>query len=365
MQRRWYGKLGVRGVTYFRAGAMMTKLSLVTALIFASVLVVNSSPLMAQSSAVSTRADQALLKENAALRRQIAALRKRVRQLESQKGLATPTTDVTGPAKLTSNISNAQNQYGDTRSKAALAFAAAPPSWAGFYVGGTAGTGWGSETNNVAFNKNYANLFSPVIPGSHDKRVFGGIAGVEAGYDLQYNWLVAGIVADFSFANINGSTDANETFIPSPNVLCIVGHICSTRASYNEQQSLKSLATVRGRMGFTATPSWLIYGTGGLAVGHVEDSVSVNIEGQDTSGGVTTSHPAIVSGSISQNKAGWVVGGGTEYMLTSHLTGKLEYLYYDLGSVTVIATNPLFPTQAITNIPVRGQFVRAGVDYRF
>ena len=248
-----------------------------------------------------------------------------------------------------------------------LPYTAAPAySWTGFYIGGTAGVGWGNEASDVALSTGVTNA-SPIVPGSYEKRMFGFMGGVEGGYNYQFNSLVVGVESDFSYANVNGSANANETFFPSGLVLCPIASICTTRVSYSEQQTLNWLATVRGRIGFLATPSWLIYGTGGWAVGNVRSSASANFANQVTQGGVTTSTPLIFSGSSSQIQNGWTVGGGTEYMLTRNWTGKVEYLYYDLGSVTLVGTNSRFAGIASTmsNMPVHGQTFRVGANYKF
>ncbi len=250
--------------------------------------------------------------------------------------------------------------------------AATAYSWTGFYVGGTAGVGWGNEASDVATSLSLSPDFSPIVPGNYEKRMLGFTGGVEAGYNFQFNSLVLGVESDFSYANVNGSANANETFFPPANVLvygCPGGIvICTTRTSYSEQQTLNWLATVRGRAGFAATPSWLIYGTGGWAVGNIRSSTSANFELQVTQGGVTTSTPAIFSASSSQIRNGWTVGGGTEYMLTRNWTGKVEYLYYDLGSVTLVGTSASRLGSVITtisNLTVRGQIFRVGANYKF
>jgi outer membrane immunogenic protein len=242
--------------------------------------------------------------------------------------------------------------------KALLAPAPAT-SWTGFYVGGTAGVGWGNDASDVAFSRGATEL-SPIVPGNYEKRMFGGVGGIEAGYNFQFNSLVLGIESDFSFANINGSANANETFLPSGLIGCsIIGFTCSTRVSYSEQQTLSWLATVRGRVGFLATPSWLIYGTGGWAFGNVRSSVATEIASRTQ---------VIFSASSSQIQNGWTLGGGTEYMLTRNWTAKVEYLYYDLGSVTLVGTSTnVLATGAstISNLSVRGQIFRVGANYKF
>jgi outer membrane immunogenic protein len=68
-----------------------------------------------------------------------------------------------------------------------------------------------------------------------------------------------------------------------------------------------------------------------------------------------------------QTRAGWTAGGGVEYALTNNWTAKIEYLYYDLGTTTLIASPnpPVPPYQTQTSFPTRGSIVRAGINYKF
>ncbi len=64
--------------------------------------------------------------------------------------------------------------------------------------------------------------------------------------------------------------------------------------------------------------------------------------------------------------AGWTVGAGWEYSFAPKWSTKLEYLYYDLGSIQ----NTLTPLSGATgstfgsSTAINGNVVRAGVNYR-
>jgi outer membrane immunogenic protein len=86
---------------------------------------------------------------------------------------------------------------------------------------------------------------------------------------------------------------------------------------------------VRGRLGVTFSPV-LLYVTGGLAYGEIE-----------TNGTLTNVVPVpfpfgLLSTSFghSVTKSGWTVGAGIEGRLWDNWTGKIEYLYMDLGTVS-------------------------------
>jgi outer membrane immunogenic protein len=88
-------------------------------------------------------------------------------------------------------------------------------------------------------------------------------------------------------------------------------------------------------LGFTAGEQTMVYGTGGLAYGRHDSSVLIS------SGVACTTffwpNCAPSSGSSSDVKTGWTVGGGAETALTRNVTVKLDYLHYNLGTATVLA----------------------------
>jgi outer membrane immunogenic protein len=97
-------------------------------------------------------------------------------------------------------------------------------SWAGPYIGGTLGYGWGSVDN------------SPTRPS-------GILGGAEAGYNWQSGQFVFGVEGDLS------ASGASDTFAPW-------------------KFSNPWFGTVRGRVGY-AMNNILVYGTGGLAFGEL------------------------------------------------------------------------------------------------
>jgi outer membrane immunogenic protein len=120
--------------------------------------------------------------------------------------------------------------------------------------------------------------------------------------------------------------------------------------------------TVRGRAGFLPAPTWLIYGTGGLAYGHVSSASDVSF----------TSTTDVYNGSASTTRTGWTAGGGAEWMFASHWTAKFEYLYVDLGTlsyadacITAVCTAFTPPPAYQTDLHLRDNIIRAGVNYKF
>jgi outer membrane immunogenic protein len=142
--------------------------------------------------------------------------------------------------------------------------------------------------------------------------------------------------------------------------------------------SMDYLGTVRGRLGWLFTPTLLVYGTGGFAYGGLTLN-SMSLVYNDPYSGLLTgtgaSHltPAIGGVNFSNTQTGWTAGGGLEWMFMPNWSAKVEYLYYDLGTVTqnyalattdnVTGLSAVFGGQARAR--VNGNIVRAGLNYHF
>ena len=177
---------------------------------------------------------------------------------------------------------------------------------------------------------------------------------VPSGYSWQAasNWLV-GFEADFQ-----GSTQTDTACGP---LVCFnqtpLGGATGTNI-ITVQQQLDYFATLRGRLG-VVNNNILFYATGGAAFGHVTENVNVNS---------TLSTPAIfASGSSTVDAIGWAAGGGIEAALWGSWTGKVEYLYMDLGSIsnTLNIGNATTPATVTTNSTIRDHIIRVGANYRF
>jgi outer membrane immunogenic protein len=169
-------------------------------------------------------------------------------------------------------------------------------NWTGFYIGGHVGGAFGGDNNVLA----------PGFGTGNDGRFMGG---VQAGYDYQFapNW-VMGLEANYSFLD-TGSSFSN-----------------------------RGLGSVTGRLGYTWGPA-MLYAKGGYAWA---DSRFTN--GFSGNGG----------------RDGYTVGGGLEYMFTQNWSGKIEYQYYDFGTVNAIA-----PGVVAFGFRNDEHTVKAGLNYRF
>jgi outer membrane immunogenic protein len=105
----------------------------------------------------------------------------------------------------------------------------------------------------------------------------------------------------------------------------------------------------------------LVYVTGGLAYGDVKSDLTVT--------GFNANGVALTATTTNRTvHAGWTVGAGIEGRLGGNWTGKLEYLYMDLGTFTgssaVLAVGP--PTlQATYSSRITDNIFRAGINYKF
>jgi outer membrane immunogenic protein len=205
-------------------------------------------------------------------------------------------------------------------------------NWSGFFVGGHLGYGWGSEAVTLTPASHYP---SGTIPPAIAADPRGLVAGVEYGTNWQFGRLVLGTESDFSFTDIRRS----QTIL--------------TSVTNTGEQKLPWFGTTRVRAGYTVQDNLLIYATGGLANGSVEAKFSA----------IGPSVGAV--GSRHKTLWGWTVGGGLEYGM-GPWSAKIEYLHYDIGTLTFYTIDSVTPGALIkASTKFDGDMVRVGVNYRF
>jgi outer membrane immunogenic protein len=202
--------------------------------------------------------------------------------------------------------------------------------WAGPYIGLNGGLAWNRLETDRTANPPPAFTYA-----TEKTTAVGATFGGQVGYNWQSQNFVYGLEADLNWVGARKTeTTQNPGFFPVVN---------STKLTW--------LATVRARAG-VAFGRTLVFGTGGLAVGQVKNSL--------------TFPPPIVCGvcplESNGTRAGWTAGGGIEHFISNpHVTVKAEALYVDLGRKTH-TTSDGFYTSRFKNNAIVG---RLGVNLKW
>ena len=228
-----------------------------------------------------------------------------------------------------------------------------PQPWTGFYIGANGGGTWAGSTTKVL------PLPSPDQFGAAKTTLLTSLAGGVAGGQIGYNWQIAaypgfifGLEADMDWTSLSGSSPYTTGYGAGPTP----GEVFHD--AYRSTQSSSWIGTFRPRLGFLARDNLMIYGTGGLAYGNLDST------------GIANFNPVgneIFPASLSVSRAGWTAGAGAEVAFWQNWTAKIEYIYYDLGSTSVVANPSLAhpPFQMQYTWSNTSQIIRMGINYRF
>lgn len=169
-----------------------------------------------------------------------------------------------------------------------------PPMWTGFYIGASAGYGWGDQTLTFGGTGTTGTLTSD-------------LGGLVYGGHIGFNWQLPSSIVVGVEADINGS-GASDT---------VAGVVTIAGAAVNATVTNKITywGTVRGRLGY-AFGSIMPYLTGGWAY-----------VGSETTATFTVGGATAVAGTSGTQTNGWVLGGGVEWMMSPNLILGAEYLY--------------------------------------
>jgi outer membrane immunogenic protein len=227
--------------------------------------------------------------------------------------------------------------------------------WTGFYIGGNIGYSWGRSSDASTLT----NGAGTVLFASADKTNLDGVLG---GGQIGYNWQAQNWVFGLE-ADIQGTDEKGSRGYICPTGVCTV----FTGIFFNApppgpavpvtlSQKIDWFGTVRGRVGFLASPQVLLYATGGLAYGGINSSETIGA--------------AALGFSNTSTNVGWTVGAGIEGVIGGNWTAKLEYLYVDLGSVSgsYLTTIPALGGGFLTSnysSRITDNVLRVGVNYKF
>lgn len=150
--------------------------------------------------------------------------------------------------------------------------------WTGFYAGLNAGGAWEDnhsvDTRGVAVQgftdgigpTSFAGISAAAASGStsfgNDGRFIGG---AQIGYNWQFGRGLLGIEADI--AGLERRTGTSTLINTTPPFAFFGGGEVINSTITNTRTTLDYLGTIRGRVGFLAAPSFLLYATGGGAYG--------------------------------------------------------------------------------------------------
>ena len=159
-----------------------------------------------------------------------------------------------------------------------------------------------------------------------------GLIGVDGGYNYQIGALLLGAEGDYGWA--------------------VDGHLASAGGEEQTSYSLDALATARGRIGWLASESALLYITGGA--GWLDTTFDGRVG------------PDARSKSASETLFGWVVGGGIEAALTPNLHLKAEYLYGAFDDREYDLTIPQCSPKCVVDMNIDDlHSFRVGLSYNF
>jgi outer membrane immunogenic protein len=246
-----------------------------------------------------------------------------------------------------------------------MAVKAMPPpapiwNWTGFYIGGNVGGIWNDTRNDIyptgCFLTNVACGGGPAAnPIRTDTSHFGQsrfTGGGQVGYNWQSGRFVGGVEGDINWTGLNETLATVKTLTPP-----LVGLM-----AHAEIMKQDWVATLRGRAGFTVTPAFLLYATGGLAFAHVQTGAAVAFS-------ATTDAYA---GATDETRVGWTIGGGGEWMIAPKWSVKAEYLYIDLGKlgtnqpcITAVCAAFAPPPSYQADYHIREHIARVGLNYHF
>jgi len=233
-----------------------------------------------------------------------------------------------------------------------------PTNWTGFYIGGFGGAAGGRTDIGFVGDTSPSNGSRPWV--------LGGLGGIEAGYNRQFdNKWVLGVEGDVGAANVHGGRPAGGSDGVAPGGLTTA----FSPAFFTVQDKTNWMATATGRVGY-AWGRTLFYAKGGVAL--EDSSLSAACiygpTGQAIGAGGAARNClnqalAISPGfsTATYTRVGGTVGFGTEFDLGKNWSAKTEYDYLSFGRHTALATDG---TTYLTDKSYISQ-VKVGLNYKF
>jgi outer membrane immunogenic protein len=220
-------------------------------------------------------------------------------------------------------------------------------SWTGRFIGFNIGGGAASQDFTDAVGTFVAAPGASL--GNHTGH--GAVGGGQLGFDYQIGPFVLGVQGVYDLTGMKGSNAQPNPFL------------------YNNS-FVQTLGTLTGRVGYTFTPTLLVYGRAGVA--RVHDLYNV----QDNTiippiAGSPAPRPAVPPGTIlalgSNSSTGWTIATGFEWaFFGGDWTAFVEYDYMSFGSSRVMLLPALVTSAPIPiDVTQRANVVLFGINYRF
>ncbi len=220
----------------------------------------------------------------------------------------------------------------------------APADWTGLRAGLDIGGGFGAHAAS------HTGLPTASVFASGDYNLDHGSNGWALGPRLGYHWQadnwVYGFDADFDFSNIEGTRRVSGSQVAQRN-----GGGANAANFVTRTDKMDYFGTLRATLGYAMDEHCLPYITAGWMYGHVKYS-----------GQFHYAAPVDYLASDSAAQSGWTVGAGLAYQLDDGWALHGEYLYYDLGTHTILS-NTVGGFQSQFDFDKTGNVVRFGVTY--
>jgi len=231
-------------------------------------------------------------------------------------------------------------------------------SWTGCYIGAHAGYGWGRNTNefgNAVASGVTENEGFPAEFGPFNHNTSGGVAGGQLGcnYQTASNWVI-GVEGELFWSGIRGSFTAPEDGADP-------GQFSRFESSNRWDGDLAL------RAGFVSGMN-LFYGKAGVAVGSFkytewhDDFPTVH-----SCFLINPASPLTCSATVTNTRAGLLLGAGWEHAFTTQWSFKVEYDYFNYGSHNIPYPSGGPFGALIQSFPVKDtkQIVQVGVNFKF
>jgi outer membrane immunogenic protein len=191
-------------------------------------------------------------------------------------------------------------------------------TWSGLYIGGDVGGGWIDSA------------------GSDNNGTF--IGGAHVGFNLRAGKLIYGLEAQWTGIGSGGDDGNGSSIVVAPD-----------GAAGRFKADIDWIATLAARVGVVWDRS-LFYVKVGPAWGHQSYDASFSAPDPDFNG--------------SETRFGWAAGLGYEYAFRGAWSVRLEYLFTDLGSDTVVLHGS-GGSLAVGNVDSQVHAVTFSLNYRF